>query len=252
MEAPLSVIVEACVESIEAAMAAEELGADRVELCMGLAEGGTTPSLGMIELARAQLRIPLHVIIRPRGGDFCYSDLELESMRRDIQAARQAGAEGIVTGVLREDGAVDAQKMQGLLEAAGPMNVTFHRAFDMARDPHEALESLMELGVTRILTSGQQPSVMEGLDLIREMIVRAEGRLVVMPGGGIRETNVREIVSRTGATEIHIRAAGVRESPMRFRNTRLALSGGPRPGEFELPAIHSPRLEACLRVLRGT
>jgi len=243
------VVVEACVESLEGALAAQQLGVGRVELCMGMAEGGTTPSLGMIELARERLRIPVHIMIRPRGGDFCYSDLELETMRRDIQRARRVGIDGIVIGVLCEDGTVDELRMRFLLEEIGPMNVTFHRAFDMTRDPHEALQTLFDLRVSRILTSGQQPSVLEGLELIRDLVVRAENRLIVMPGGGVCDDNVEEILARTGAREIHIRASGVRESPMQFRNPRLTLSSPVRPHDYQLPAIHSSRLAACLRRL---
>jgi copper homeostasis protein len=224
-------IIEVCVDSVESALAAEHGGADRVELCDNLLEGGTTPSAGAIAVARQQLGIKLHVIIRPRGGDFCYSAVEFEVMRRDIELAKQLGADGVVIGILTSDGDVDAQRTGALIELARPLSVTFHRAFDMTRDPYQALEDLVALGVDRVLTSGQEPSVIEGLDLIAELVRRAGDRLIVMPGGGT-ERNIKKVVAQSGVHEVHVVGTSGVESAMRFRNQRVFMGGELRPPEY--------------------
>ena len=173
-----------------------------VELCADLLEGGITPSAGTIALARERLDIRLHVIIRPRGGDFCYSETEFAVMLRDIATAKALGADGVVIGVLQPDGAIDAARTAALIAAARPMRVTFHRAFDVTRDPFEALETLIALGVERVLTSGQEASALEGADLIAELVRRAGERIIVMPGGGIRERNVQKILAATARARI--------------------------------------------------
>ena len=191
-------ILEVCVDSVESAVAAERGGADRVELCDNLLEGGTTPSGGAVETARALLGLKVHVMIRPRGGDFCYSPIEFDVMRRDVELAKRLGADGVVIGLLTEDATVDLERTRTLVELARPMSVTFHRAFDMARDPYQALEDLVSLGVDRVLTSGQEASVVEGLDLLAELVRRAGDRIVVMPGGGLAERNVAKVKKRYG------------------------------------------------------
>ncbi|MCC7306747.1 MAG: copper homeostasis protein CutC, partial [Acidobacteria bacterium] len=163
-------LLEVCVDSVESAFAAEKGGADRVELCDNLVEGGTTPSAGSIEAARERLSIKLHVIVRPRGGDFLYSDIELDVMKRDILTAKDLGADGVVIGVLNADGTIDREHTRELVEIARPMSVTFHRAFDMTREPFEAMETLIDLGIDRILTSGQEPGAEKGVELIRELV----------------------------------------------------------------------------------
>ncbi len=176
---------EICIDSVEGAVAAEEAGADRVELCSALFDGGLTPSLGTIETAlRAVSRIRVHVIVRPRAGDFIYSPFEIEAMERDVRAAVAAGAHGIVIGALTAEGDVDVPTTRRLIAAAGDASTTFHRAFDMTRDPHAALEQLIELGVHRVLTSGQEVSVLEGAPLIADLVRRAAGRIVIMPAVG--------------------------------------------------------------------
>lgn len=200
---PSKPLIEVCVESVEAAVAAEAGGAARVELCDNLAEGGTTPRVGVIAAAREQLRIPLHVIVRPRGGDFCYSDIEFDVMTRDIALARQLGADGVVLGILLPDGRVDVERTQTLIALARPMSVTFHRAFDMTRDAFEALDALIDLGADRILTSGQQPSVIEGLGLITALVRHADGRIVIMACGGVNEDNAARVVAESGVRELH-------------------------------------------------
>jgi copper homeostasis protein len=228
------IIFEACVDSVDAAVAAQEGGADRVELCADLLEGGCTPSAGVVRLARARLAIGLHVIIRPRGGDFCYSANEFEAMEMDVQFAREAGADGVVVGVLREDGTVDTERTGELVRRARPMAVTFHRAFDMTVDPFAALEALEALGIERVLTSGQEATAFEGADLIADLVARGAGRIIVMPGGGITERNAAKILKRTGATEVHAAVISSVEGRMRFRNTRCHMGGELRPPEFAL------------------
>jgi len=216
-----ALICEVCVESVEAAVAAVQGGAHRVELCADLLEGGITPSAGTIALARARLGIRLHVLIRPRGGDFCYSATELAIMRHDIATARALGADGVVLGVLLPDGTVDAARTAELMAAARPLSVTFHRAFDVTRDPHEALEALIALGVDRVLTSGQESSALEGLDTLAALVRQAGDRITVMPGGGIRAGNVAKIVAGTAAREIHFTAGAAHGSRMAHHNPRV-------------------------------
>lgn len=204
---PAKPLIEACVDSVESALAAESGGASRVELCDNLLEGGTTPGAGAIAAARARLRIPLHVMIRPRGGDFCYSDAEFDAMQHDIAMAKELGAAGLVFGVLRPDGTVDVERTRALIALARPLSVTFHRAFDVTPDAFEALEALIELGVDRILTSGQAPSVTDGLPMITELVTRAGSRIVIMACGGVDERNIAQVVRQTHVRELHARAA---------------------------------------------
>lgn len=197
-------ILEVCIDSVASAVASERGGAARVELCDNLAEGGTTPSLGMIETVRAAVRLGLMVMIRPRGGDFVYSASELEVMRRDIRAAKRAGADGIVLGLLTRTGVVDLDRTGSLVEEADPLPVTFHRAFDMVPDQNAALEALMVIGVSRVLTSGGNDSAYDGRMRIRELVQQSAGRIVILPGGGVNLANSEEVVRVTGATEIHV------------------------------------------------
>jgi copper homeostasis protein len=228
------ILFEICVDSVEAAVAAQEGGGDRVELCADLLEGGTTPSAGTVQLAIEALRIPVNVIIRPRGGDFCYSDAEFAVMRRDVEMAKAWGASGVVIGILRPDGTVDVERTRALVEAARPLSVTFHRAFDVTRDPFEALETLIGLGINRVLTSGQEPSVLEGLDLVADLVKRAGDQIIVMPGGGITERNIAKIAAGCGAREFHFAALGPVEGRMAYRNPRVFMGGELRPPEYTL------------------
>src|SRR5262245_24694856 len=240
------IIIEVCVDSVESAMAAERGGADRVELCDNLLEGGTTPSAGAIAIARERLGIKLHVIIRPRGGDFCYSDVEFAVMRHDIALAKQLGADGVVIGMLTSDGDIDVERSRALIELARPLSVTFHRAFDMAREPYRALEDLIGLGVDRILTSGQEPSVLEGLDLIAELVQLAGDRVIIMPGGGT-ERNIAKVVARSGVRELHVTGTTSVESPMRFRNPRVFMGGELRPPEYSRATTDPEKISALRR-----
>jgi copper homeostasis protein len=237
---------EICVDSTEGVRAAREAGAHRVELCANLLEGGTTPSVGLIRRARSVDGIGLQVMIRPRGGDFLYSDDEFAAMRTDVQTARAEGADGVVIGLLTEDGRIDAARSRLLIDAARPSAVTFHRAFDMAKDPFESLETLVDLGVERVLTSGQEDSVLEGLSLITDLVDRAGSRLIVMPGGGITPRNVARIVRESGAAEIHFAALMPSESNMRFRRANVFMGGALRAPEFGHATTSLPVIRAVI------
>ena len=225
-------IFEICVDSIAGVRAAEAAGADRVELCADLLEGGTTPSRGMIRQAKTIASIGLNVMIRPRGGDFLFDDDEFATMRSDIETARAEGADGVVIGLLTEAGEVDVTRTRALISLARPLSITFHRAFDMIPEPFRALETLIELGVDRVLTSGQEASALEGLPLIVELIERAGDRIVVMPGGGITERNVDRIVAAK-PHEIHFAAREPIASGMRFRRPHVFMGGELRPPEYD-------------------
>ena len=225
-------LVEICVDSAIGAFAAERGGADRVELCDNLLEGGTTPSAGCIKVARRSLKIGLQVIIRPRGGDFLYGDQEVDVMREDIRMAKDLGADGVVIGCLTAEGHIDRVRTEELIRLARPLNVTFHRAFDMCRDPHQGLEHLIELGTNRVLTSGQEASCIEGLELIASLQKQAAGRIIVMPGGGLTTRNIAKFVAATGVSEVHLSARRTVESGMSYRNSRVFMGGTLRPPEF--------------------
>lgn len=242
--------LELCVDSADGALAAQEGGAQGVELCDSMVEGGTTPSLGMVRAARRVLDIELNVMIRPRGGDFYYSQLELEAMASDIEAMREAGADGVVLGILRPDGTVDAQRVAGLVAAARPMRVTFHRAFDMTRDPIEALETLVELGIDRVLTSGQEASVPEGLALLRDLVERAGDRIVVLPGCGIRSHNLAQVQAETGASQFHATAWTPRGSSMTYRNPRVSMGSGEALPEYERNGTSIEGVRALVEALK--
>lgn len=208
--------IEVVVYNIESALEAQKGGADRIELCDNPGEGGTTPSAGIIEQVRKNLKIEVYVMIRPRGGDFCYSDLEVEAMKRDIEICKQLKVDGVVLGILLPDGRIDQTRCGELIAQAQPLKVTCHRAFDMTRDAFEALEDCVEAGFDRILTSGRLPSVTEGSDLIRQLVQRAKNRIIIMPAGGISEKNVRDLIKETNVTEIHFSAKRFQPS----KNTR--------------------------------
>ncbi len=243
------VTLEVLVDSVESGRAALAGGADRLEVCQNLFEGGTTPSAGLVAALRHEVTLPLNVMIRPRGGDFCYSRCELEVMRHDIRIARELGAAGIVLGILRPDGTVDAEAVAELMALARPLSVTFHRAIDMTRDLGEALETLVELGVDRVLTSGGEATVIEGVDAIAGLVRQAGDRIVVMPGGGIRERNVEKVVALTGAKEIHVSGSRAVESRMEHRNTRVFMGKDLRAPEFSHNQVDSARVATYRRLV---
>ena len=223
--------VEVCANGVESCLAAQEGGADRVELCAGIPEGGTTPSYGEIKVARRVLTTTrLHVIIRPRGGDFLYTDLEVERMAQDIALCRELGVDGVVFGCLRADGAVDMERNRYLMECSQGMSVTFHRAFDRTANPMQALEDVIALGVDRILTSGQQPKAEQGIDLLATLHRQAAGRIILMAGSGVTEQNIRHICEATSLTEFHFSAREPQPSAMQYVNPDLYMG---RPGVNE-------------------
>jgi copper homeostasis protein len=249
----MGTLLEVCLDSVESAIAAQEGGADRVELCDNLLEGGTTPSQGAIEQARAYIDIGLHVIIRPRGGDFLYSEVEFEVMKSDVAAARDCDANGVVIGILRPDGTVDSERTAALVELARPLSVTFHRAFDMTRDASEALEELVGLGVDRVLTSGQAPSVPRGLERIAALVQQAGDRIVILPGAGITLENACEVVEKTGVTEIHVGSplTELVESRMEFRNQAVYMGGPDGPPEYAVRRVSSAKVRRLIGALKG-
>lgn len=243
--------VEVCVDSLASALAARDGGADRVELCDNLLEGGTTPSAAMVEICAERLDIPVFVIIRPRGGDFLYSPDELEVMRRDIVHARRLGAAGVVLGILTAAGTVDVPRTRALIDVARPLSVTFHRAFDAARDADAALDALLETGADRVLTSGGAATAEEGIGTIGKLVARAGGRLAVMAGGGVREDNVERIVRETGVSEVHFRAAVQSPSAMHHRNPAIDFRARTSLSDEVLEVTDAGRVAAIVRRLAG-
>ena len=205
----MELLIEACIETVDSALAAERGGARRLELCAAIGDAGTTPSAGMIGAVKAAVRIPVVVIIRPRGGGFVYSDVEMDVMRRDIDGARAASADGVAIGVLTSDARVDSRRTAELVQCASGLSVTFHRAFDMTVKPDDSLDALIDAGVDRVLTSGGASSALTGAPAIASLVERAAGRIRIMAGGGIREETVAQVVRTSGVTEVHVRPVRV-------------------------------------------
>ncbi len=222
------ILIEVCVDSVASAIAAERGGAQRIELCSDLVEGGVTPSFGVLGVVRSKVSIGVHPIIRPRPGDFCYSDEEFDIMRRDIEVAKSEGADGVVLGILSSDGHVDVERTRELVELARPLSVTFHRAFDVSADLFLALEAVCATGANRLLTSGGEQECLQGVDTIAQLVKASHGRITIMAGGRIGLNNAVTIIERTGVTEIHAGLATPVTSPMLHRNSRLSL--GKRQG----------------------
>lgn len=230
-------LVEVVVYNLESALKAQEGGADRIELCDNSAEGGTTPSAGIIELVRQNLSIDVYVMIRPRGGDFCYSNYEFHAMKRDIVQCQKSSLDGLVFGILNPDGTIDKKRCQELISRARPLKVTCHRAFDMTRDPFAALEDCIEAGFDRILTSGQQAQALGGATLIGELVKKANGRIRIMAGSGVNEQTVEEIVRISGVEEIHFSATSHRNSTMQYHNENIGSMGQQGGGEYMLRTV---------------
>lgn len=240
---------EICANSVASCKAAMEGGADRVELCSGIPEGGTTPSFGMIRKAREAVDIKLNVIIRPRGGDFLYTSDELEEMIHDIHAAKELGADGLVFGCLTKEGFVDKESMSKLMDAAGEIPVTFHRAFDHSSDPMLALEDIIDLGCSRILTSGCKPTAIEGAGLISQLVKEAGDRIIIMPGCGINEQNIVELARLSGAGEFHFSAREPVESGMIFRNPDVIMGNESDP--YRTVRTSAERVAATIALLKS-
>ncbi len=213
-------LLEICANGFASALAAQQAGADRIELCENLAEGGTTPSYGLLQHVRQKVRLPIHVLIRPRPGDFVYSDDEFAIMQTDIRLCKKLGYDGIVAGIMT-DGYVDMDRMATIVQLAAPLPVTFHRAFDRCYDPFSALEAIIDIGCKRLLTSGQQPTAEAGKELIRELVQRAGDRLTIIPGAGIREHNIVDLATYTEAREFHTSAKQALPAPTEYHQPAL-------------------------------
>lgn len=247
-----SPLFEVCVEGIDGLVAAQEAGADRVELCASLVEGGITPSFGTIRAALAVATIPFHAIVRPRGGDFLYSGQEFSSMLEDVATLREAGVAGVVVGCLTPEGRIDEARMSALVQAAGNMAVTCHRAFDMTDDAAEAVEALVRCGVGRVLTSGQRDTAIEGLETLRATVTAARGRIKVMACGGLDETNIARVLSESGADEAHFAALKTVPSGMVFRNPHVGMGGTDLDREYRLTLTDPETVRRTIEAARGS
>jgi len=227
------VLLEICVDSLDSVIASAEGGADRIELCASLTEGGLTPSAGILSQARAIFPGEIAVMIRPRGGDFVYSAVEIVAMSADIELARELGADAAVFGCLNPDGTIDIAAAETLLDVCNGLPAVFHRAFDVSNDLLEALETIVELGFERILTSGGMPSVMEALDVIAGLVTQADGRIDILPGGGIKPEHIADIVKAAGVNQVHLSARSLQASPMTFRRPEIPMGAASLPGEYE-------------------
>ena len=239
---------ELCAYSVEACRVAARCGVTRVELCASPWEGGTTPSAATIRRARLVPGLGLQVMIRPRGGDFCYTDDEVEQMVEEIRFARECGADGVVVGVLTEEGSVDSERLRRLVAAADGREVTFHRAFDMARDLREALEAVIACGCRRILTSGGCNKAPDGIGTLCELVAAADGRIEIMAGSGVNASNARLLAS-TGVDALHFSARGWCESRMRFRNPRVSMGGVEGVPEYAVACADENKIRQILKEL---
>jgi copper homeostasis protein len=236
--------------SVQSVINAQNGGAQRVELCDNFPEGGTTPSYGTILLARGKLDIQLYVIVRPRGGDFLYSDIEFEIMKKDIEMCKKLGVDGVVIGILNADGTIDKERTRELVDLARPMDVTFHRAFDMTRDPWEALEDLIGTGVNRVLTSGQERSCIIGRDLIKKLVEKAGDRIIIMPGDGLEENNIEDFARFTRAKEFHCTARTLVKGQMKYRNTKITMGGIPDIPEYDIYQVDEEKVRNLVEVIK--
>lgn len=229
--------IEIVVYNIESALRAQEGGADRLEVCASPGEGGITPAYGTIELIRQNVSMDVYVMIRPRGGDFHYNNYEFHAMKRDISQCQKLSVDGIVLGILNVDGTIDKKRCKELIDKARPLKVTCHRAFDMTRDPFEALEDCIEVGFDRILTSGHQSKAIQGVSLLSALVEKAAGRIIIVPGSGVNESTVGEIVTKTKATEIHLSAVSSRPGAMQYKNPNITGMGSEEGSEYMLRTV---------------
>ncbi|WP_320129317.1 copper homeostasis protein CutC [uncultured Sphaerochaeta sp.] len=234
--------IEICLESAQSVIEAEKGGADRIEFCSDLFEGGLTPTLGSFRIARKHTNIPMNVMIRPRGGDFCYSDIEFETMLEDVRIFKAEGANAIVFGILTPDGEIDVERSKKLIDEARPLSVTFHRAFDMTRDAFRSLHTLINLGVDRVLTSGLEPTVPEGADLLAELVQEAGDKIVIMPGCGISERNFLKMQKIIGAKEYHVFLPSEVPSAMQYHPQHIYMGGTLRQNEFTVSQTDAKRV----------
>ena len=241
-------ILECCVDSVESAINAANGGASRLELCSNLIIGGTTPDVALVKEIRKHTDIRIHALIRPRFGDFCYSEYEMEIMKSQIRALKETGVEGVVIGVLDEDGNLDKKKMQELLQEADGMSVTLHRAFDMCRDPFKALDEAIALGIHTILTSGQKQSAWEGRDLLKALIEKADSRIDIMAGAGIGASVIEKLIPATGGSSYHMSGKITLDSPMKYRKEDVSM-GLPSLSEYEIWQTSKKHVRDAVEVL---
>ena len=239
-------------DSVESAINAEKGGASRLELCSNLVEGGTTPSLGLLRVIKERVRIPVFVMLRPRGGDFVYSKDDYQVMKEDLMLFKENGADGIVFGILTPDGDIDVTRSREIIQLSHPLPVTFHRAFDMVKDPVTSLNTLISLGADRVLTSGQDSTALEGLPLLASLIKHAQDRITVVPGGGITEQNLQRILRESGAKEFHCSARSSRDSTMVYRNGRVSMGASYGPPEFSIKVADTVRVEQFAVLAQST
>lgn len=246
----MPITLEICIDSVDSATAAERGGAQRVELCSDLVEGGITPSAGLIATVRQKIQIDLQVMIRPRGGDFHYSAEEFDVMRRDIRMAKQLGANGVVFGLLDIDGKVEVERTRELVQWARPLNVTYHRAFDMARDLDKSLEDVISTGADRILTSGAEVAASDAISTLKRLITTAGDRIIILVGGGMKPHNAPRVITETGAQEIHAGLRTTKAGPMRYRNEKLVM--GTIPGlEYDRTLVLQKDVEALAGAVKS-
>ena len=243
------ILLEVCCGSAAVALQAATAGAGRVELCDNLVEGGTTPSHGAVEVAVAQAGVPVMAMVRPRGGDFLYSDVDFDVMLRDVHHMKRLGASGVVFGILDADGRVDRERSLRLIEAARPLSVTFHRAFDVSRNLEESLDALIALGVDRVLTSVGRPAVTDDLGRLQALIERADGRLLVLPGGGVTPDNVTSVAAVPGVSEVHIGASRRVASAMTHRVHDVVMGRAYTPDEYALEEADASAIVSTVRLL---
>ena len=240
--------VEVCAYSLESCLNAQMAGADRVELCTAMYDGGLTPPAAAIRMARELLSIELYVMIRPRGGDFFYSDLEFQQMKEEILYAKSCRADGVVLGILSADGRVDTERTRGVVEYAAPLKVTFHRAIDMVRDMEEALEEVIRAGCYRVLTSGGESDAERGKEGIRRLVDLAKGRIKIMAGSGVNATNALRI-AKTGVDALHMSGKNHRDSKMIYRNPRVSMGGVSGISEYEEYYSDIEKIEAVVKLI---
>lgn len=242
--------LEICVDSIASAVNAQYAGADRIELCTSLPEGGTTPSYGLIASVRDNLTIGVNVLVRPRAGDFLYSDAEFEIMVHDIEMCNELGVDGVVIGILTDNGSIDIERTKLLKEIAAPMSVTFHRAFDLCNDPIIGLQDVISAGADRLLTSGQSNKAINGIDLIAELVDKAGKKMIIMPGSGIDDTNILEIATRTNACEFHLTGRKTIGSEMKFRNDGIKMGSIDNFSEYSLKVADTEKIINIIKILK--
>lgn len=236
--------IEVCCFSLSDCRAAQQAGANRIELCSGLSDGGLTPSAGLIQLVKQQISMPVWTMIRPRGGDFVYDESELAVMQADIEAMKQAGVDGLVLGCLNPNGTVDETLTRQLIQQASPLPVTFHRAFDLTRDPFEALEAIIRTGAVRILTSGQQPTAEAGADLLKALVKQASGRIEIMAGAGVNAQNAH-LLAQTGVDALHMSGQQKTPSPMQFRSPTVRMASAVQ-GQYDRIGTSEEKIKGVL------